>query len=200
METTHFFQNLALLHLQGNLSLTIGMHSAETACVSIVFTPHQNESTSSSIIPLLIKGSYEELDKGFFQAITSPLQQSCELQTNMAQHQQSLREAKAKLEASKTKPKAAPAMQKDTQDHQEQQDQDQQQEQTPTRLHPEQKRKAYEQAMKKIEELNASMKYAQALELLPLVADYPEKEAELLKKTEDLRRKDQQLKAQQSLF
>jgi hypothetical protein len=56
------------------------------------------------------------------------------------------------------------------------------------KLSKEEKRKAYDEAMRKITELVSLTKYADAIALLPSVADYPEKAAELQKKSADLNR------------
>jgi hypothetical protein len=55
------------------------------------------------------------------------------------------------------------------------------------KLAKEEKKKAYDEGMKTIAELTAKMKYADALEILPAVADYPEKKNELEKKESELK-------------
>jgi hypothetical protein len=53
----------------------------------------------------------------------------------------------------------------------------------------EDKKKKYEGIMKSIAELNDRCKYEEALDLLPTVEEYPEKENELKNKRADLNRK-----------
>ena len=47
-------------------------------------------------------------------------------------------------------------------------------------------KEAYDEAMRNIEQLRSKMMYAEALELLPSLTDYPEKKIELEKKRLEL--------------
>jgi len=59
----------------------------------------------------------------------------------------------------------------------------------------EEKKKRYDEAIKKVAELNDHCKYEEAIAMLPSVEDYPEKQSELEKKLADLTRKKEQLAA-----
>jgi len=56
------------------------------------------------------------------------------------------------------------------------------------KISKEERKKNYDEAMKKVNELIISMKYEDALAFLPSLTDYPEKKAELEKKIADLPR------------
>ena len=49
----------------------------------------------------------------------------------------------------------------------------------------EEKRRAYVQAMIEVNELKAACKYGEALAVLPAISEYPEKETEITKKSEE---------------
>ena len=64
----------------------------------------------------------------------------------------------------------------------------------------EEKKRLYEDAIKTVNELRGGMKYAEALEILPEAADYPEKAAELNKLCTELERLKTLKEKQNSLF
>jgi PRTRC genetic system protein E len=196
--TTNFFQNIASLNVPGNWKLTLHTDGAGNFTLSALFTAlQQADNALKAIPPMLLKGTATELDEGFFEAINDPVQQTAGLYNNLNAYHKGLEEArlKSKMEQdkkakeNKAKPKTA------TGDGGE--DDIEISEPKPRK---EEKRKAYTQAMIGINELKAACKYGEALALLPAIADYPEKEAELTKKAEELNRLKTQMDKNLALF
>jgi PRTRC genetic system protein E len=196
--TTNFFQNIASLNVPGNWKLTLHTDEAGNFTLSALFTAlQQADNALKAIPPMLLKGTATELDEGFFEAINEPVQQTAGLYNNLNAYHKGLEEArlKSKMEQdkkakeNKAKPKTA------TGDGGE--DDIEISEPKPRK---EEKRKAYTQAMIGINELKAACKYGEALALLPAIADYPEKEAELTKKAEELNRLKTQMDKNLALF
>jgi len=163
--------------------------------VSALFTAlHNADNALKAIPPMLLRGTPDELDEGFFEVITQPIQQTAGLYNNLNAYHKEVEEAriKSKMEqdkkAKENKTKTASASSKDDIEIGE------------AKPNKEEKRKAYVQAMIQINELSGGCKYEEALALLPSIADYPEKEAELKKKAEDLNRKKDQMAQALNLF
>jgi len=194
--TTNFFQNIASLNVPGNWKLTLHTDETGNFTVSAIFTAlHNADNALKGIPPMLLKGTSEELDEGFFETITKPVQETAGLYNNLNAYHKELEKARlaSKMEQDKknknnNKPKTATAGTNDDIEVGEPQ---------PNR---EEMRKTYVQTMIKINELNAACKYEEALALLPSATDYPEKEAELKTKLADLTRKRDQMAQALSLF
>lgn len=76
--------------------------------VSLLYVSQVQDKASKVIKPLLLKGTPEELNEGFFKHITDPLSSSAGLCRNIAEHEKSIEKAKeesviAKAEKEKTK-------------------------------------------------------------------------------------------------
>ena len=76
--------------------------------VSLLYVSQVQDEASKVIKPLLLKGTPEELNEGFFKHITNPLSSSAGLCRNIAEHEKSIEKAKeesviAKAEKEKTK-------------------------------------------------------------------------------------------------
>jgi PRTRC genetic system protein E len=193
--TTNFFQNITALNVPGNWHLAIHTDEQGQLTVSALFTAlHNADSATKGIPPMLLKGTAPELDEGFFETITQPVQQTAGLYNNLNAYHKELERARlaSKMEQDKKnknnpKPATGEAGDRDI-------------ELGEPQPGKEEKRKAYLQAMIKINELNAACKYEEALALLPTATDYPEKEAELKIKLADLTRKRDQMVQTLSLF
>ena len=184
--TTNFFQNIANLNVPGNWKLTLHTDEAGNFTVSALFTAlQQADNALKAIPPMLLRGTATELDEGFFEAITEPVQQTAGLYHNLNAYHKGLEDArlKSKMEQDKKAKENKAKSKTATGDGGE--DDIEISEPKPNK---EEKRKAYTQAMININELKAACKYGEALALLPAIADYPEKEAELTKKEEELNR------------
>ncbi|GAA3989805.1 hypothetical protein [Mucilaginibacter dorajii] len=194
---TNFFENITALNVPGKWNLAIHTDEQGQFTVSALFTAlHNADNATKGIPPLLLKGTAPELDEGFFETITQPVQQTAGLYNNLNAYYKELEKARlaSKIEQDKKhknnpKPKPATGAAGDSDI-----------EIGEPQPNKEEKRKAYVQAMIKINELNAACKYEEALALLPSATDYPEKEAELKIKLADLTRKRDQMAQALSLF
>lgn len=190
---TNFFEHIANLQVHGNYKMAIHVDDKNQFTVSVLFNTNGNGDNAYKVVPpMLLKGTAQELDEGFFEAIEKPVQETAGLFQNMEAYLKGLEEAKkqSKMEQDKQKPKSSPKPQANNEDI----------EVAEPKIDKEAKRKAYEEAMKQIAELNDNCKYGEAFELLPSVADYPEKQAELDKKRADLTRKKEQHDKMLQLF
>ncbi|NHA05588.1 PRTRC system protein E [Mucilaginibacter rubeus] len=194
--TTNFFQNINAMNVPGNWKLTVHTDEQGQFTVSALFTAlHNADNATKAIPPMLFKGTATELDEGFFEAITQPVQQTAGLYHNLNAYHKELEKARvaSKMEQDKknknnSKPKPATG------------ETDENIELREPQPNKEEKRKAYVQTMIKINELNAACKYEEAIAILPSATDYPEKEAELKTKLADLTRKRDQMAQALSLF
>jgi PRTRC genetic system protein E len=196
--TTNFFKNINDLNVSGNWKFTINRGDNGSMTVSALFTPIEIRDKAVTIIPpMTFRGAADELDEAFFDKIQAPVQDASALFDNMDKYIQGLEEAKRKSKMEQDK-KAQEIKAKTltkagaTGDGIEISSE--------PKASKEEKRKAYEDAMKKISELNDACKYEEALTLLPSVTDYPEKQSELGKKKADLERKQQQYVQALQLF
>lgn len=190
---TNFFTAIAALQVQGSYKMAIHVNDQNQFTVSVLFNTNGNGDNAYKVVPpMLLKGTAEELDEGFFEAIEKPVQETAGLFQNMEAYLKGLEEAKkqSKMEQDKNKPKPAPKAAANNEDI----------EVAEPKVDKEAKRKAYDEAMKQIAELNDNCKYAEALDILPSPADYPEKRAELDRKRADLTRKKEQHDKMLQLF
>jgi len=193
---TNFFENIASLQIPGIWKLVIETDTDGNFTVSELFTKTCGDKAVNRIIPLSLNGTAQELDEEFFSRVTAPVLKSAELQTNMEAHLKSVEDARlaSKMEQDKKakalKPKAESKNAELEEDI----------ELGETKPNKEERKKAYEEAMKKIAECNDHCQYVEALALLPSATDYPEKQAELEKKHADLTRKKEQHEKMMQLF
>lgn len=176
---TDFFKNLAGLNVPGNWKISIQTSDNIQFTVSALFLANAcGDNASKTIPPMLLKGTTDELDEGFFDAIVAPIQETAGLYTNMEAYLKEVE--RARLASKEEQDKKAKAVQtaKKPGDV----------EMPDQKLAKEEKKKAYDETMKSIGELSAKMKYGDALALLPSVQDYPEKKNELEKKETELKR------------
>jgi len=195
---TNFFKNIAELNVPGNWKFTINADDKGLLTVSALFNAIKNDDNASKVVPpMLLRGTADELDEGFFDTIEKPVQEAAGLFHNMETYMKGLEEAKkqSKMEQDKkTQESKAKALAKTTEPK------DGIEVSTEPKVNKEEKRKIYDEAMKKISELNDTCKYEEALQILPSVEDYPEKKTELEKKKADLERKQQQYAQALQLF
>ncbi|MGF7079639.1 PRTRC system protein E [Mucilaginibacter sp. UYCu711] len=189
--TTNFFQHLATLQVPGKWNMTIQTDEKGNFTLSALFTALHNADNATKIIPpMLLKGNAEELDNGFFETITQPVQQTAGLYNNLNAYGKELEKARlaSKMEQDKkaktAKPKAQPKMGGE----------DNNIEVGEPKPDKEELRKAYDEAIKNMADLDSRCLYEEALAILPSVTEYPDKGAELAKKKADLERKREQKK------
>jgi PRTRC genetic system protein E len=161
---TNFFQQVAGLKVTGNIRLNIQPQDDGTMTVSLLLV---NESVkdkgAGKIPPLILKGNIEELDRKFFETITSPIQKTSALLCNMKEHEQALKTAQ---NASSTKSSSGSGNKdKDA------------------------KRRGFDEQMKKVTDLEKLGKVGEAIGQLPDSKSYPEYAEEIKAKMQQLRSK-----------
>jgi len=152
---TNFFQSIAALQVGGGWSINITNETAERMIVSVLYFDNTvGDDARKQVPPMLLKGTAQELDEGFFAAIAKPVQETAALFANMETFLKRREEAKLASQMAKEK-KAAEDRDKT------------------------EKQKKYEEAMKKVDELEAEGKFRDAWVKVPLSKDYPDN-AEIL--------------------
>jgi PRTRC genetic system protein E len=155
---TNFFKQMDSLNLTGNVQLTLSKGAANNLIVSVMLHNEPCGDTAKQLIPPFnLRGTAEELDEGFFERITAPLQTASGLMDNMEAFMKQLATAKQQSAMEKEK---AEKVKKDK----------------------EAKEKKYKEAMQKVEELEKAGKYSEAWVKVPEPSDYPEKAEELRKR------------------
>lgn len=71
---TNFFANIAPILGSMNLTFTVAQGSDGGLIVSVLSQPKITDSAKENIVPMIIKGSIEELDEGFFDTIKEPIE------------------------------------------------------------------------------------------------------------------------------
>ena len=147
---TNFFQSIIALQVAGNWTINIAKETTERLIVSVLFFNDTiGDDARKKIPPILLKGTAQELDEGFFQVITQPVKETAQLFANMEQF---LKEKEqAKINSQMEKHHATKAEKEKTD-----------------------KEKKYEDAMKKVDELEADGKYREAWMKVPQPELYPE--------------------------
>ncbi|MEN9907988.1 MAG: hypothetical protein RLZZ540_1137 [Bacteroidota bacterium] len=159
---TNFFNQIAQLEITGDLQLTISKGVENKLIVSILLQNDQCGDNAKQLIPPLnLRGTAEELDEGFFESITVPLQTASGLMVNMEAYMKQLENAQKQsvMEKEKTdKEKKA----KDEKD------------------------KKYAEAMAKADELDKEGKPRDAWVKVPNPNDFPEYAEAIHKRKKEL--------------
>ena len=157
METTNFFSSIAALNITGDLQVTIRKGAESNWIVSVMLNNEQCGDDARKLIPPLnLRGSAEELDNGFFERITTPIQTVSGLMVDMEGFTKQLEEVKKQS-----------AMEKEKTDRE--------------RKEKEAKEKKYREAMQKVDELEKEGKHRDAWMKVPDPSEYPE-QAEAIRK------------------
>lgn len=162
---TNFFKQLAAFQVEGDWNIKIKSGTHNRMIISVLFHNEKVGDTARKLIPpMILKGTTEELDKGFFETIEKPVKQTAALFVNMEQYAKAQEQAKlqSKIESDK---RDAVKREKETGN------------------------KKYETQMKKVAELDAAGKYREAYAQLPKSADFPEQESEIEEKRKELSEK-----------
>ncbi|MTD67659.1 PRTRC system protein E [Flavobacterium sp. LC2016-13] len=160
--STNFFNQIAQLGVAGDLHLTIAKGAENNLIVSVMLQNEQCGDTAKNIIPpLTLRGTAEELDNGFFENITTPIQTASGLMIDMEAFMKQLEEAKKKS-----------AMEKEKGDKQ--------------KIEKDAKDKKFKDGMAKADELEKEGKYREAWMKVPEITDYPEKADEIRKRKTEL--------------
>lgn len=147
---TNFFKSIIALQIAGNWTINIAKETAEKLIVSVLFFNDAiGDTACRKVPPILLKGTAQELDDGFFQAISEPITETAQLFANMEHFLKQKEQAKI---ASQMEKDNASKVDKDKSD----------------------KQKKYDEAMKKVDELEAEGKFKEAWLKVPQPELYPE--------------------------
>lgn len=147
---TNFFKSIASLNLQGGWNITISNETPERLIVSLLFfNDGIGDDARKKVPPILLKGTPQELDEGFFNAVAQPVKETAALFINMESYLKEREEAKK-----------ASAMEKDKTAKADKEKTD--------------KLTKYEAAMKLVDELEAQGKPKEAWMKVPSPQEYPQ--------------------------
>src|SRR6218665_2523718 len=157
---TNFFRQIAKLNLKGDLQMILRESTDNSFVLSVLLNNEQcGDEARKTIPPLNLRGTAEELDNGFFETVTTPLETASGLMVDMEAFMKQLEEAKKKS-----------AMEKEKSDKE--------------KKERETKEKKYKEAFEKAEALEKEDKYKEAWSALPKVSEYPDF-AEVIRKKQD---------------
>lgn len=158
----NFFHQIAQLQITGDLQLTIAKGAENNLIVSVMLQNEQCGDNAKNIIPPLnLRGTAEELDNGFFEKITTPIQTASGLMVDMESFMKQLEETKKQS-----------AMEKDKADRQ--------------KKEQEVKDKKFKDAMAKADELEKEGKHREAWVKVPEITEFPEKADEIRRRKREL--------------
>lgn len=161
---TNFFRQIAKLNLTGDLQITFTQTTENNYVVSVLLKNEQcGDEAWKTIPPLNLRGTAEDLDNGFFENISTPLQTASGLMVDMESFMKQLEEAKKKS-----------AMEKEKSDKE--------------KKEKETKEKKFKDALQKAEELEKEAKYKDAWSALPKTSEYPDYAENIRKKQDEYER------------
>lgn len=101
---TNFFNQVAQLEFTGNLQLTIAKGAENNLIVSVMLNNQQCGDDAKNLIPpLTFRATAEELDEGFFEQITTPIEKISGLMVDMEKYLKQVEEAKKQSAMEKEK-------------------------------------------------------------------------------------------------
>jgi PRTRC genetic system protein E len=153
--TTNFFNQIAQLQIIGDLHITIAK-GAEGRLIVLVMLQNEGcgDSAKHSIPPLNLRGTAEELDSGFFEKITTPIESASGLMVDMEGYMKHLEDTKKQS-----------AMEKEKADTK--------------KKEQEAKDKKFSEAMSKADELEKEGKFREAWIKVPEIHEFPLKAEEI---------------------
>ena len=161
---TNFFRQLAKMGLTGDLQITLRPTTENSFVLSVLLNNEQcGDDARKTIPPLNLRGTAEELDNGFFETVSTPLQTASGLMVDMESFMKQLEEAKKKS-----------AMEKEKSDKE--------------KKEKEAKEKKYKEAFQKAENLEKEGKYKDAWSALPKALEYPDFAEQIRKKQSEYER------------
>lgn len=87
MEHTNFFRLLGSLQVEGDWNITIKAGTQNRMLVSVLFNSDKIGDNARKLIPpMILKGTTEELDSGFFNAVENPVKKTASLFVNMEEY------------------------------------------------------------------------------------------------------------------
>jgi len=82
--TTNFFQSIFSMQVAGDWTINIAKETADRLIVSVLFFNDKvSDDARKKVPPILLKGTAEELDEGFFNVIETPVKETAQLLINM---------------------------------------------------------------------------------------------------------------------
>ncbi|MDN3606412.1 prtrc system protein e [Kaistella yonginensis] len=157
---TNFFRQIANINLTGDLQITFTKTTTNNYVVSVLLKNEQcGDEARKTIPPLNLRGTAEELDNGFFESITTPLQTASGLMVDMESFMKQLEETKKNS-----------AMEKEKSDKE--------------KKDKEAKDKKYKETLQKADELEKEGKYKEAWSILPKASEFPDY-AEIIRKKQN---------------
>ncbi|MDW8848910.1 PRTRC system protein E [Flavobacterium sp. MMLR14_040] len=160
--TTNFFNQIAQLQIIGDLHITIAK-GAEDRLIVLVMLQNEacGDSAKHSIPPLNLRGTAEELDSGFFENITTPMESASGLMVDMEGYMKQLEDTKKQS-----------AMEKEKADSK--------------KKEHEAKDKKFSEAMAKADELEKEGKFREAWIKVPEIHEFPLKAEEIRRRKSEL--------------
>ena len=160
--TTNFFNQIAQLQIIGDLHITIAK-GAEDRLIVLVMLQNEvcGDNAKHSIPPLNLRGTAEELDSGFFENITTPIESASGLMVDMEGYMKQLEDTKKQS-----------AMEKEKDDKQ--------------KKEQEAKDKKFSDAMAKADELEKEGKFREAGIKVPEILEFPLKAEEIRRRKSEL--------------
>lgn len=160
--TTNFFNQIAQLQIIGDLHITIAK-GAEDRLIVLVMLQNEGcgDNAKHSIPPLNLRGTAEELDSGFFENITTPIESASGLMVDMEGYMKQLEDTKKQS-----------AMEKEKADTK--------------KKEQEGKDKKFSEAMAKADELEKEGKFREAWIKVPEIHEFPFKAEEIRKRKSEL--------------
>lgn len=162
---TNFFNQMAQLDITGVLQLNISKGAENNLIVSVMLHNEQCGDKAKNLIPpLTFRATAEELDEGFFQQITTPIETVSGVMVDMENYLKQVEEAKKQS-----------AMEKEKAEKE--------------RKEKEARNKKFKDAMAKADELEKEGKFREAWSKVPNPTDYPKKADEIRKRKKELSEK-----------
>jgi PRTRC genetic system protein E len=155
METPTFFKGIAALDIEGSLNIVIYKVGDRLTVSVLLQNDNCGDAAKKSVPPLVLTGTAEELDSGFFAQVAAPIKETSGLLVNMEAYLKGREAAKAQSAAEKDKADKG-------------------------RKEADGKDKKYTEALQKVEELEKEGKFREAWSKVPDPAKYPE-QAEFLR-------------------
>lgn len=160
---TNFFSRINDLNIKGNLRLIMQpQENGEMIVTLLLDNSYVKDKATKQISPLVLSGSITDLNNEFFKMIEEPVKKTNTLLQNLELHEKSLEKAQKESRIEKDK---QDALKKDKDG----------------------KRKKFDEQMKKVDELVKLKKIGEAIGQLPDLKLFPEFEAEIKKKSQELR-------------
>jgi PRTRC genetic system protein E len=159
---TNFFKSILALQVAGDWKIIIAKETADKLIVSVLFFNDTiGDDARKKVPPILLKGTAQELDEGFFQAIEQPVKETAQLFANMEQFLKEKEQAKISSQMEKDNALKADKEKID-------------------------KQKKYEEAMTKVDELETEGKFKEAWIKVPHTEQYPEYAQAISKRKSEL--------------